>query len=155
MIEKFIDITIVYKRRVSLYGAENYILGGNFKRFLKENGFFNDDSILVGIARDNSSEIEPEDCWYNVGLIVNGEEVACEYPRRLFDNGDYLIIEVKNIVEAVSQLWQKLPNHVVDYELDPERPIIDTVSKLNQGYCEFCIPVRILEYTISVTSFLE
>ena len=61
MIEKFIDITIVYKRRVSLYGAENYILGGNFKRFLKENGFFNDDSILVGIARDNSSEIEPED----------------------------------------------------------------------------------------------
>ena len=130
MIEKFIDITIVYKRRVSLYGAENYILRGNFKRFLKENGFFNDDSILVGIARDNSSEIEPEDCWYNVGLIVNGEEVACEYPRRLFDNGDYLIIEVKNIVEAVSQLWQKLPNHVVDYELDPERTIIDTVSKL-------------------------
>lgn len=62
MIEKFIDITIVYKRRVSLYGAENYILRGNFKRFLKENGFFNDDSILVGIARDNSSEIEPEDC---------------------------------------------------------------------------------------------
>lgn len=143
MIEKFIDIPIVYKRRVGSYGAGNYVLMDEFKQFLKENELFNNDSVLVGIALDNPLEIGSEDCRYDVGIVVENLEIESKFPKRFLDNGSYLIIEVEHTSEAVSQFWQNLPNHVVDYKLDPKRPIIEryAVSKVNQGYCEFCIPV--------------
>ncbi|MEY8462773.1 GyrI-like domain-containing protein [Streptococcus merionis] len=143
MIEKFVNVPIIYKRRVGVYGEENHVLMASFKQFLKEQQLFNENSVLVGIALDNPVKTRPENCRYDVGLIVDDTGSNWNLPQRLLENGVYLVIEVEHIVESVRQFWSTLSNYLAGYQIDSERPIIEryAVHKVQEGYCEFCVPI--------------
>lgn len=57
-------------RRTGAYGIENTKLMASFKKWLVSNDLLHDDSVILGIAQDHPLFIKPEDCRYDVALIV-------------------------------------------------------------------------------------
>jgi DNA gyrase inhibitor GyrI/catechol 2,3-dioxygenase-like lactoylglutathione lyase family enzyme len=141
--ENLQDVRIAYMRNVGEYGSNNHELMETFKAFLSENYLFDEDTVILGIALDNPSQIPAKECRYDVGLVLSGKMIKGLETRRI-DDGDYAVFEVKHTTEDVQRFWNDLPGLIEKLAVDFEKPIIEryAMKKIKNHLCEFLLPLK-------------
>ncbi|WP_270659839.1 AraC family transcriptional regulator [Enterococcus thailandicus] len=128
-IEELPEVKFIFMRRTGAYGPENQQLMETFKACLKENDLFNEATTILGITQDNPETTVPENCRYDVGLVVS-EFKEFDDPRILqtvIQVGKYVLFTVDHTTQAVTDFWRKLSNELIESNvtLDVSRPIIE------------------------------
>jgi DNA gyrase inhibitor GyrI len=141
--ENLQNVRIAYMRSVGEYGPKNRSLMETFKAFLSENGLFDEDTVILGIALDNPAQIPVEECRYDVGIVLNGKTIE-GLETRPIDGGDYAIFEVEHTTEGVQGFWNDMPGLAEKLAVDFEKPIIEryTMKKIKKHLCEFLLPLK-------------
>lgn len=68
-IERFENVTIAYMRNIGEYGCNNEELMDRFKSFLNDNGLFNKESVILGIALNDPNLTPVGKQRYDVGVL--------------------------------------------------------------------------------------
>lgn len=136
---------MIYMRRCGAYGPENYELMDRFRKALAEKNLLDDNSVILGIARDDMRVTPPEKCGYDVclvGITDLSDEGIC---RGVTDEGRYLVLEIPHTKEAVGLAWQEGITFVIEkgYEPDFARLVIERYANkmICRGLCEIMFPV--------------
>lgn len=145
-IEKLLLQNIVYMRRKGAYGVENFQLMAKMKDWVKQNNLWDDETTLLGIAQDNPATTSPENCRYDVCLVVqDGVSYTSEVENGTLPSGTYAIFKVVHTSEAVQQFYGAVFSVLEEsgHTYDSSKPIIERyVSQLvDAGFCEFCVPI--------------
>jgi DNA gyrase inhibitor GyrI len=138
---------IAYIRRVGPYGADNVKTMEALKKWANSNHYFNDESIILGIAQDNPVTTKAEDCRYDTCIVVSGKDsISDENVREgSIDGGKYAVFKIEHTAEAVQQAWinifPELARH--GHQFDETRPIMERylVQMVHNHHCEICVPV--------------
>lgn len=147
-IEEIQNLNVIFMRRFGAYGAENEKLMDKFKSWTKANNLWNDDTIILGIAQDNPSLVKPEDCRYDVCLVVsdNNNILDTNVMCGMIKGGKYAVFKIHHTREAVQKAWDEIFYEVskAGHLLDEKRPILERyiVQMVNNHYCEICIPIQ-------------
>lgn len=147
-IEQIPDLNIIFMRKTGAYGAENAKLMESFKQWLTSNHLLNDESVILGIAQDNPSFVQPEDCRYDVALIVSDFNGISDsnIMRGVVKGGKYAIFKIHHTAEAMQKAWKEIFNEISreGHLLDSTRPIMEryAIQLLNNHYCEICVPIQ-------------
>nr|WP_184312531.1 GyrI-like domain-containing protein [Anaerosolibacter carboniphilus] len=147
MIEKMPAYRIAYIRQIGPYGIQNVQTMEELKEWAKLNHLFNDESIIFGIAQDNPETTRPEDCRYDICIVVSNDySVIDDYVREgNIVGGKYAVFKIHHTAEAVQQAWIDIFPELLRqrYQLDESRPIIERymVQMVNNHYCEICLPI--------------
>ena len=146
-IEMIPEAELVYIRRVGPYGLENIQTMEKLKAWAMVEGLLNDESIILGIPRDNPTVTKPEDCRYDAGLIVSAVQQISDddvcFGR--ISSGEYAVFEIDHTAEALAQAWSQLflelDKH--GYKLDESRPIMERYAArmVKNHRCEICVPI--------------
>ncbi|WP_185953290.1 AraC family transcriptional regulator [Enterococcus casseliflavus] len=147
-IKELPEAKLIFMRRTGAYGPENQQLIETLKAWLKEKDLFNETTIILGIAQDNPETTVPENCRYDVGIVVN-EFKKFDDPRILqtvIQAGKYALFIVDHTAQVVTDFWRKLANELNESNitLDISRPIIERYQyKMVMNHlCEFCVPIQ-------------
>ena len=142
MMEEFHQVRIAYMRRMGPYGPENKQLMERFKAYLRENGLWKEEIVLLGIALDDPTCTPGDQQRYDVGCIVQ-EGCGIPLPQRLVADGPYAVFAVSHTQEAVQAFWRELPHKTAALPVDRTKPILERYrQKMVEGHlCEFCIPL--------------
>lgn len=147
-IEETQNLNVIFMRRVGAYGEENTELMDKFKSWIKANNLLNDDSIILGIAQDNPSLVDPPNCRYDVCLVVpdNNNILDGSVMHGIVNGGKNAVFKITHTKEAVQKAWDEVFYKVVQagYLLDETRPVLERymVQMVNNHYCEICIPIQ-------------
>lgn len=164
IIENIPELKMAYVRRVGPYGAENIQTMEYLKAWADENHFLHEDTVILGIARDNPQVTLPENCRYDTCLVVDTVSqalvsVALETAVRpqsttaqdptiymgTTPHGKYAVFLIPHTLEGVESAWQNIfPSLSREaLEFDPSRPIVEryAAKKINQHLCEICVPI--------------
>jgi DNA gyrase inhibitor GyrI len=141
--ENLQNVRIAYMRSVGEYGSKNHALMEIFKAFLSEHDLFDDNTVILGIALDDTAQIPAEECRYDVGLVLDGKTIEGLETRQI-DNGDYAVFEVEHTVESVQKFWNDIPGLAEKLAVDFEKPIIEryAMKKVKNHLCEFLLPLK-------------
>lgn len=146
-IETIQDCRIAYVRQVGPYGAENIKTMEKLKAWAYSAGLLDEESIILGIARDNPELVEPKSCRYDACLLI-----PCEYSIKdetVHDDklcgGKYAVIKISHTAEAVQKAWLTIFPELyrLNYQMDNTRPILERYKAglVKEHYCEICVPV--------------
>lgn len=146
-VETMCSYKIAYIRRIGEYGTENKIQMEQLKRWASDNNLLDDDSVILGIAQDNPSRVKPQECRYDVCIVVPEEFKIKSNEIKISEiaGGKYVVFEIEHTTTAVQKAWldifQEMPK--LGYKLDEARPIIERyqVKMVNNHLCEICIPI--------------
>jgi len=117
------------------------------KTWAKANGLLNDESIILGIPRDNPATTKAEDCRYDAGLIVRADQQISDkaVQRGRLSPGEYAVFEIEHNAEALEQAWSELFLELSKqgYQLDDSRPIMERYATrmVENHCCEICLPI--------------
>lgn len=138
---------IAYIRRIGPYGSQNVETMQKLKNWAKENGLFNEESIILGIPQDDPNTTKPQNCRYDTCLVIpddrffNGNEVEVDKIM----GGKHCVFEIEHTAEAMRKAWNEIFPEMIHlgYELDKTRPIIERylTAMVNKHQCEICIPI--------------
>ena len=137
---------IAYMRRIGAYGKENQSLMETFKTWIKENNLFRDEAVILGIAWDDSQAVNPDNCRYDVCLIV-AEDFYCEDVNIMngkLSGGKYVVMRIPHTAEALQNAWSNGLGYLAQaYTFDFSRPIIERYAKVlvDNHLCELCVPI--------------
>jgi len=145
VIEQIPEQTTVYMRRIGAYGNENYKLMAALKEWANQRGLLKD-SVIYGIAQDNPKDTSPEQCRYDVCLIVATACPADESVQRgTSPSGKYAVFTIPHTAKAVQEFWNSMPNLLKKKWLqhDTSKPILERYkySFVINDKCEFCVPI--------------
>lgn len=144
--ETLADQQLAYMRRIGAYGKENYELMDKFKNWARENQLLNEASIIYGIARNNPQTTKPEECLYDVGIVVSAGLKVNELDVEWIEGGRYLTFKIEHTAVAVQEFWNCVFRVVQEKNqiFDESRLILEryAVKLINEGYCEFCVPIK-------------
>lgn len=145
--ETILPSTVIYMRRTDKYGAENYTLMDTFKKWLKENNLYNEDTIIYAIPMDNPEKVEACHCRYDVCINQpsNSHFISNQVRYRELESGRYLIFLIPHTADAVQTAWKMCFGELnkLGYLLDTDRHIMERYKKklVNEHLCELCIPI--------------
>ncbi|WP_294378452.1 GyrI-like domain-containing protein [uncultured Clostridium sp.] len=147
IIEKMPKMNIAFYRNVGPYGNSNYTTMEKIKKFAQVNNLFNEDTVILGISRDNPETTEPEKCRYDAGIVVS-EDFNIEkedLQKGTVDGGKYVVFIIEHTAEAVQKAWNELFQEILKkgYKMDLSRYIIEryTVKMIKDCKCEICVPI--------------
>ncbi|MGE5397497.1 MAG: AraC family transcriptional regulator, partial [Chitinophagales bacterium] len=132
---------------VGPYGINNVQTMEELKKWARINHLFNDESIILGIARDNPETTKPENCRYDTCIVVSSEySMADSYVREgNITGGKYAVFKINHTAEAVQKAWVDIFPELLrqGFQFDEARPIIERyiVHMVNNHYCEICVPI--------------
>lgn len=139
--------TVIYMRRTGAYGAENYALMGTFKKWVKENHLYNEDTAIYAVPMDDPEKTEPFRCRYDVCIHqppnqnFSRKEVKC----RELEGGKYLIFLISHTADAVQSAWENCFSELdkLEYLPDKNRPAMERYKKslVDSHHCELCVPI--------------
>jgi hypothetical protein len=66
MQERIPSSKVIYMRRTGEYDVENYKLMDTFKKWIKENNLYDEDTVFYAIPMDNPEIVKPCQCCYDV-----------------------------------------------------------------------------------------
>lgn len=147
-IEKIPSCRIAYMRQTGPYGIANSQLMEKFKCWVKSNNLMDNKSIILGIAQDNPAFVKPENCRYDVCLVIphgycaNFDGVSLDS----INGGRYAVFKINHTAEAVQKAWvdifAKLDKQ--GFKMDQTRPVMEryTCELVSNNYCEICVPVQ-------------
>lgn len=142
------NLNIVFMRKTGAYGLHNTKLMTSFKKWLESNDLLHDESVVLGIAQDNPLFVKPEDCRYDVALIVSDANRINDTTimNGLVKGGKYAVFKINHTAEAMQQAWQEIFQEISKegYLLDESRPSIEryAIHMVNNHYCEICVPIQ-------------
>ncbi len=147
-IEIMPSCTVAYMRQIGPYGLGNGQLMEKFKGWVKADNLLNQKSSILGIAQDNPLLTAPEDCRYDVCLIVPNGFVAEAEEVKIghLSGGKYAVFKLAHTAEAVQKAWDEFPL-VLDaqgFKYDESRLVLERYSLelIEEHFCELCVPVR-------------
>lgn len=146
--ENMIPFSVVYMRRTGCYGSENQKLMEQFKTGAKREGLFLDDAIILGIALDDVRMVLPQNCRYDVCLMVADDYVPenRQVSKRMITGGRNAVLQFPHTAEAVQKAWSEGMALLISkgYILDYSRPIMERYAKgmVGKHQCELCIPIQ-------------
>jgi DNA gyrase inhibitor GyrI len=139
---------IAYIRKVGPYGAANVQAMEELKRWAKENGLFNEKSIVFGIARDNPETTEPQSCRYDTCITLSDDYAVSSDAVRQgnIDGGKYAVFQIDHTAEAVQKAWAGIFPELSKQrcQFDDARPILERYKAglVRMHYCEICVPIH-------------
>jgi DNA gyrase inhibitor GyrI len=147
-IEKIPSCRIAYMRRIGPYGTANSQLMEKFKGWVKSNISLDDKSIILGIAQDNPAVVKPEDCRYDVCLVIPDD--YCVNSDRVslgrINGGRYAVFKINHNAEAIQKAWVDMFAELdkQGFRMDEARPILERYigELVSNHYCEICVPVQ-------------
>ena len=146
-IEEMSKSRIAYMRRVGPYGAGNYALMKKFKEWAKVNGLFTASAVILGISQDNPAVTPPENCRYDVGIVVSEDFTTTDTDVDIAElsGGKYAIFTIEHTAEAIQKAWGEIfvQLSVESQQPDVSRPILEQYipAMIDQHLCEICVPV--------------
>lgn len=147
IIEQMPLINIVFIRNVGPYGKSNYITMERIKKFAKDKNLFNDDTIILGISRDNPETTKPEKCRYDACIVVSENFKTEEHniQKAIIEGGKYAVFIIEHTAEAVQKAWNEIFHEVLSsgYKMDLSRGILEryTGKIIKNHKCEICVPI--------------
>lgn len=138
---------IAYMRRVGPYGVDNYALMKKFKEWAKANGLFTASAVILGISQDNPAVTPPENCRYDVGIIVPEyfETTDADVDVAELPGGRYAVFTIEHTVEAIQKAWGEIFVHLSAQGQQPDvsRTILERYipAMIDKRLCEICVPV--------------
>lgn len=147
-LEMMCPCKIAYMRRVGAYGPENKVQMDSLKKWARDNGLLNEEAIILGIAQDDPSKVQPQACRYDVCIVIR-EEYKME-SREVnvggITEGKYVVFEVEHTAAAIQKAWGDIFQEIDKggYRLDESRPIIERyqMEMVNNHLCEICMPIE-------------
>lgn len=137
----------IYARRIGAYGYENRALMERLKSWAAENGLMNDETVILGIARDDPSGTPPD--LYRYDVCMPGEYNTHEnwIKKGIFEeSGSYVVIEMPHTTEVIQLVWKEAFSYLISkgYTLDKNRPVIERYRKalVDKHRCEMLFPVK-------------
>lgn len=146
-IEEMSKSRIAYMRRVGPYGAGNYALMKKFKEWAKANGLFTTSAVILGISQDNPATTPPENCRYDVGVVVSEQFVAANANVNIAElpGGRYAVFTIDHTAEAIQKAWGEIfvQLSAKGQQPDASRPILERYipAMIDKHLCEICVPV--------------
>ncbi|NTV90714.1 MAG: DNA gyrase inhibitor [Clostridiales bacterium] len=162
---------VAYIRRIGAYGEGNVRTMTALKQWAGANGLMNEKTVIIGIAHDDPQATRPEDCRYDVCLLLPDETIQAgdtwQNDRELHPDdklqkdqdihdgysvlrgeiagGKYSVFSVKHTAEGLQQAWNEIFPALFKegYILDNTRPILEryAAEQVERHLCEICIPV--------------
>ena len=147
-IEKTLFYRIAYIRQIGSYGQNNVQTMENLKKWAMSNGLINDQSIILGIARDNPKIVEPKNCRYDACIVISND--YCISDDYISDGsilgGKYAIFKIRHTTEEVQKAWVAIFPELFKkgYQLDEARPILERYKNemVKNHFCEICVPIH-------------
>ena len=141
------ETKIIYRRRIGAYGMENKNLMEDFKRWLKNNELLNNESIILAIPRDNPQTTNPENCRYDVALIVDSFDniEQLDIKKSILESSKYAIFSVEHTEQGVTHAMQTMFSEIASkgYNIDTQHPMIEryALKMVENNRCEICVPI--------------
>lgn len=145
--ERIPSSDVIYMRRTGEYGIENYRLMDTFKKWIKENNLYGENTVIYAVPMDNPGTTEPAQCRYDVcikqppgrGLAQN--QVRC----RKLEGGKYVTFLIPHTAVAIQTAWNMCFSELEKsgYLLDKSRPVMERYKKtlVDRHSCGLCVPV--------------
>lgn len=146
-LENISPSTVFYMRRTGEYGVGNYALMDTFKKWVKVNNLYDEDTVIYAMPMDNPEKVEPCQCRYDVCIIQsqNQQYTSDQVRSRELEGGKYLVFLIPHKIDAVQTAWQMCFSELekLGYLLDENRLIMERYKKktVDEHYCELCMPV--------------
>ena len=146
-IEMIPKIHVAYMRRVGPYGEGNYALMKKFKVWAKTNGLITKSAILFGISRDNPAATPPENCRYDVCIVVPEKFTTTDAGvyKTEFPEGRYAVFTIDHTAESIRKAWGEIFTQlsVQGQPYDVSRPVLERYipAMVDRHLCEICVPV--------------
>ena len=147
IIEQMPLINIAFIRNIGPYGKSNYITMERIKKFAKDNNLFNEDTIVLGIARDNPETTNIEKCRYDACIVVseNFKTEEQDIQKGIIEGGKYAVFIIEHTAEAVQNAWNEIFDRILSsgYKMDLSRDILEryAVKMIKNHKCEICVPI--------------
>lgn len=151
MVIKIEDIApdnIACIRRIGPYGEENIKTMEELKKWARDNKLINEDSIILGIARDNPEITKAENCRYDVciivkdGLYTNDDNIF----QSSIERGKYVVFKINHTAQDIKRAWQEIFAELfkLGVVFDETRPIMERYAEklIKNDYCELCVPIK-------------
>lgn len=146
-IEEMPKSRIAYMWRVGPYGADNYALMKKFKEWAKANGLFTASAVILGISQDNPAITPPEQCRYDVGVVVSEQFTTTDTDVDVaaLPGGRYAVFTIDHTEEAIQKAWSDIFVQLLAENQQPDvsRPILERYipAMIDKHLCEICVPV--------------
>lgn len=146
-IEEMPTSRIAYMRRIGPYGTENHALMEKLKAWAKANGLFTKFAVILGIAQDNPKTTPPENCRYDVCIVVPDDYVIADtdVSEMTLPGGRYAVFMIDHTAEAVQRAWGDIFPQLSAQGQQPDffRPVLERYipAMIEKHLCEICIPV--------------
>ena len=145
--EEIPETRIAYIRQVGPYGTNNNGLMEDLKNWAATNNLMHDNAVILGIAQDNPTTTPPENCRYDVCIVVSEDyEIKDTYVNEnKLSGGKFAVFTIRHteidIQKAWSEIFPELASH--GCQIDASRPILERYipSMVNSHLCEICVPV--------------
>lgn len=144
-IEALSNYRLAYIRRVGPYGSTNIQAMETLKNWAKEKNLLTSSAVIFGIAQDNPETTPPEDCRYDVCIVISKDyPLNNSLEEGKLAGGTYAIFKVEHTAEAIQKAWAAIFPSIKNsgYKMD-NKPILEryNVQMVEAGYCELCVPV--------------
>lgn len=138
---------VAYMRQVGPYGADNKGLMEKLKSWAASNKLLNESAIILGIAHDNPAATLPENCRYDVCIVVPEDyDIKDEnISETELSGGRYAVFTLKHTAEDIEKAWGEMMAELSGQgrSIDPARPIFERYvpGMVAKNQCELCVPV--------------
>lgn len=138
---------VLYMRRTGEYGAENHALMNRFKKWVKDNDLYGENTAIYAIPMDDPQKVEACQCRYDVCIHRPKNQVYTQdqIRGRELEGGRYFVFRIPHTAEAVCTAWKMCFSVLEElgYCLDTSRPVMERYRKnmVENHCCELCMPI--------------
>ena len=145
-IENIEKCRVAYMQQVGPYGVHNIQLMEKVKTWAKDHQLLDESTVILGIARDNPATTLPQNCRYDVCIIISDDyQLDGSIDETELMSGEYAVYKVKHTVEDIQKAWEYIFSNLQSrgYQL-ANQPIIEryTHQMITNHYCEICVPIQ-------------
>jgi DNA gyrase inhibitor GyrI len=146
-IENIPVLKIAFIRKIGPYGSENRSAMEQIKAFAKEHDLFNENTVILGIAQDNPEYTKPENCRYDVCLVISDDFHTSDTGINigLLEGGKYAVFTVIHTAEEVQKAWAEIFTELISQgvQINPSKPVVEryAAKMIKEHKCEICVPI--------------
>ena len=114
----------------------------------KDHQLLDESTVILGIARDNPATTLPQNCRYDVCIIISDDyQLDGSIHETKLMSGEYAVYKVKHTEEDIQKAWKYIFSDLryLGYQL-ANQPIIAryTQKMIINHCCEICVPIQSL-----------
>jgi len=144
-IETLPPYTIAYIRHTGPYGPGSAQAMDALKTWARSHDLLGEDSVILGIPRDDPAVTAPADCRYDACLVTTGPLRDDAVRMGSLAGGRYAVFTIPHTPEAMQKASTDIFTELdaQGYRTDGARPVIERyAARLVQAHlCEICVPI--------------